>query len=84
MEICETIKQLIEKTIMENGYILDEVLYIKEEGQMFLRIVIDKEGTIDIEDCITVTKLIDPIIDEADPISENYIMDVCSKEKGCE
>ena len=82
MEICETIKQLIEKTIMENGYILDEVLYIKEEGQMFLRIVIDKEGTIDIEDCITVTKLIDPIIDEADPISENYIMDVCSKEKG--
>ncbi len=84
MEICETIKQLIEKTIMENGYILDEVLYIKEEGQMFLRIVIDKEGNIDIEDCITVTKLIDPIIDEADPISENYIMDVCSKEKGCE
>ncbi len=84
MEICETIKQLIEKTIMENGYILDEVLYIKEEGQMFLRIVIDKEGNIDIEDCITVTKLIDPIIDEADPISENYIMDACSKKKGCE
>lgn len=84
MEICEKVRRLIEPIIKEHGYILDEVLYIKEEGQMFLRIVIDKEGMIDIEDCITVTKLIDPILDEADPISENYIMDVCSKEKGCE
>lgn len=84
MEICEKIRDLIEESIKENGYLLDEVLYIKEDGQKFLRIVIDKEGGIDIEDCIKVTKLIGPIIDEADPISENYIMDVCSKEKGSE
>lgn len=84
MEICEEIENLIRKPIEEIGYLLDEVLYVKEEGQKFLRIVIDKEDGIEIEDCIKVTKLISPIIDEADPISENYIMDVCSKEKGCE
>lgn len=85
MEVCEKVKGLIEEIITENGFLLDEVLYVKEDGMMFLRIVIDKkDGFIDIEDCITVTKLINPIIEKEDPISENYIMDVCSKEKGCE
>lgn len=84
MEICEKIKNLICAPIEEAGYILDAILYVREEGQKFLRIIIDKEGIIDIEDCIKVTKIVGPIIDEADPISENYIMDVCSKEKGCE
>ena len=51
---------------------------------MFLRVVIDKEGTLDVEDCVTVSKLINPILDENDPIEENYILDVCSKEEGCE
>lgn len=84
MGVENKVRNLIENIIKENGYILDEVLYVKEDGMMFLRIVIDKEGIIELEDCIKVTKLINPIIDEADPIEENYIMDVCSKEKGCE
>lgn len=84
MGVEDKVRNLIENIIKENGYILDEVLYVKEDGMMFLRIVIDKEGIIELEDCIKVTKLINPIIDEADPIEENYIMDVCSKEKGCE
>ncbi len=82
--ITEKIRTLIEPVIKENGYFLDEVRYEKELGNNFLRIIIDKEGYIDLEDCIKVTNLINPIIDEADPIEENYIMDVCSKEKGCE
>lgn len=82
--ITEKIRNLIESEIKNNGYILTDVLYERENGNNFLRIVIDKEGFIDLEDCIKVTNLINPIIDEADPIEENYIMDVCSKEKGCE
>lgn len=82
--ITEKVRSLIEEEITKNGYILSDVLYEKESGNNFLRIVIDKEGVIDLEDCITVTNLINPIIDGADPIEENYIMDVCSKEKGCE
>ena len=38
----------------------------------------------DVEDCVTVSNLINPILDEADPIEDNYILDVCSKEKGSE
>jgi len=85
MDICTKVRELIENIITENNYLLDEVLYLKEDGMMFLRIVLDKsEGNIDIEDCIKVTKLINEIIEKADPIEDNYIMDVCSKEKGCE
>lgn len=83
MEI-EEIRNLFEDVIEENGYILDEVLYVKEDGMNFLRVVIDKEGIIDVDDCVKVSKLINPILDEEDPIEENYILDVCSKEKGCE
>ena len=80
----EEIRKLFEDVIEENGYILDEVLYVKEDGMNFLRVVIDKEGIIDVDDCVKVSKLINPILDEEDPIEENYILDVCSKEKGCE
>ena len=76
--IEEKIRSMIEDVIKQNGYILDDVIYEKENGNNFLRIIIDKEGFIDLEDCIKVTNLINPIIDEKDPIEENYIMDVCS------
>lgn len=75
---------LVRKVIEENGYQLDQVLYEKEGSMMFLRLIIDKEGFVDVDDCVTVSKLVNPILDEADPIEENYILDVCSKEKGCE
>ena len=75
MDIGAKVRSLIEKDIVNLGYILDEVLYVKEDGQNFLRVVIDKEGVIDIDDCICVTKKINPIIDKLDPIEENYILD---------
>lgn len=84
MDIANEIRKLIEEVITENNYILDEVLYEKEGTVYFLRIIIDKNGLIDIDDCVTVTTLINPILDEKDLIKENYILDVCSKEKGCE
>lgn len=84
MNIESSVKNLIEKTIVENGYILDEVLYLKEDGNYYLRIVIDKSGIIDIDDCVTISKLINPLLDEEDLIKDSYILDVCSKEKGCE
>ena len=84
MDVAQKIKELIEKSINDNGYILDEVLYFKEDGNYFLRVVIDKIGIVDIEDCVTVTRLIDPMLDDVDYITDSYILDVCSKEKGCE
>ena len=84
MNIEKKVRDLIEDKIKEAGYILDDVLYIKEDGNYFLRIVIDKNGVIDVEDCVTVTKIVDPMLDEVDYINDSYILDVCSKEKGCD
>ncbi len=84
MDICKIVEGLIKDVIESNNYILDSVSYVYEDGNNFLRVVIDKNGIIDIDDCICVSKLINPILDREDPISDNYILDVCSKEKGCE
>ena len=80
----EKIRNLIQGVIEENNYILDDVEYVKEGSVYFLRVVIDKVGIMDVEDCVTVSNLINPILDENDPIEDNYILDVCSKEKGSE
>lgn len=77
------VKELIGEVLEKNNYILDNVEYVKEGSSMFLRIIIDKNGIVDIDDCVNVTNLINPILDEADLIEDNYILDVCSKEKGC-
>ena len=84
MDIEKKVKKLIEEELKNNGYILDDVLYVKEDGNYFLRVVIDKNGIIDVEDCVNATRIIDPLIDGANYISDSYILDVCSKEKGCE
>ncbi|MEG0137961.1 MAG: hypothetical protein RR500_05670 [Bacilli bacterium] len=84
MEIAKQISELIENELTNNGYILDEVLYVKEGGVQFLRIVIDKEGFINVDDCLKVCHIINPILDTKDPIKEQYMLDVCSKEKGRE
>lgn len=80
--IEERVRELIEGVIKENNYILDEVCYVKEGSSYFLRIIVDKDGYINIEDCIKINNLIDPILEEADIIKDSYILDVCSKEKG--
>ena len=79
----ERVKNLIEKPIEEAGYILDSVTYEKEGSTYFLRIVIDKQNDyININDCVKVNGLLDPILDTIDFIDDSYIVDICSKEKG--
>ena len=55
MSIEVKIKELIENIITENGYILDEVKYEKEKNINFLRVIIDKQGIMDVEDCVVVS-----------------------------
>lgn len=82
MELVERIRQMVEQVIVDAGYILDEVKYEKEGSTYFLRLIIDSEGFITVDDCVTVCHLVNPILDREDPIEENYILDVCSKERG--
>ena len=81
----EKIEKLIKEPIESNGYILDSVEYVKENGTYFLRIIIDKKNEyITVNDCVEVNNLLDPILDKVDFITDSYIVDICSKEKGCE
>ena len=82
MNIVEEVTKLITEPVKNAGYNIDEILYVKEDGNQFLRVVITKNGIIDVEDCVTASNIINPLLDEADLIDEEYILDVCSKEKG--
>ncbi len=84
MGIEEKVTSLIKEEIEKQGIILDQVLYVKEGSQYFLRVIIDKNGFIDLDDCVNISNIVNPILDKNDVIENNYILDVCSKEKGCE
>lgn len=80
--IEEQIKKLLEGPVGELGVTIDSVKLEKESGNLFLRIVIDRDEIIDIDKCVEVTNVINPLLDDADLIEESYILDVSTKEKG--
>lgn len=79
MDKLGIVRDLIEATMNEKGYKIHDIEYVKEGPNYFLRVIIDKDGVVDIDDCVLVSNLINPILDKEDPIKENYILDVCSK-----
>lgn len=72
------VRALLEGTVNSLGFDLWDVEYVKEGADMYLRITIDSPAGIDITDCERVHRVIDPIIDEADPIDEAYMLEVSS------
>jgi ribosome maturation factor RimP len=82
MEIESEILKLINEPLLKIGLKIDKVSYLREDNINFLRIVIDKEPYVNIDDCVEATKIINPIIDNANITIEPYILDICSKEKG--
>ena len=76
--IEEKVEQLIEKAINELGYELYDVEYAKEGKDYFLRIFIDKNEGIDLNDCEKVNDVVNPILDNADYIKEQYFLEISS------
>lgn len=76
--IASIVKNLITPMADEMGYYLWDVEFVKEGADKYLRITIDNEEGITIEDCERFHRAIDPLLDEADPISEAYILEVSS------
>ena len=76
--IEEKVEQVIEKTINELGYELYDVEYAKEGKDYFLRIFIDKNEGIDLNDCEKVNDTVNPILDAADYIKEQYFLEISS------
>ena len=55
-----------------------DIEYVREGSERFLRVYIDKEGGVSIDDCEAIARAIDPILDEKDPIPESYNFEVSS------
>jgi len=72
------VQKLVEPIVNELGYELYDVLYVKEGKDYYLRIIIDKEDGINIDDCEKVNRGIDEPLDEADFIKESYFLEVSS------
>ena len=78
MKITEKVWQFAEPLVQAQGCSLWDVEYVREAGQWYLRLYIDKDGGVDIDDCEAVSRAVDPVLDEKDPIPESYRFEVCS------
>ncbi|MBP3255877.1 MAG: ribosome maturation factor RimP [Clostridia bacterium] len=76
--IEDRVEELIKKPIEDLGYSLYDVQYAKEGKDYFLRIFIDNENGIDLNDCEKVSNGINDLLDSADYIKEQYFLEVSS------
>lgn len=76
--IAAKVRALIEAPITDAGYFLWEVDFAKEGPDDTLFVLIDSPQGIGLDDCERITRLIDPILDEADPIPQSYYLEVSS------
>ena len=78
-KITDTVWKLAEPVAEQFGCFIWDVEYVTEVGTRYLRVYIDKENEpVDIEDCEAVSRTLDPILDEADPVPDSYVFEVCS------
>ena len=77
-KIEEKVESLVKEKIRKIGYELYDVLYVKEGSNKILRIVIDSEKGISLDDCEKVNNEIKEIIDDANPIEEQYFLEISS------
>ena len=78
MKITEKVTQMALPIVEAHGCTLWDVEYVREGSEYFLRLYLDKDGGVDINDCEAISRAMDPILDEEDPIPESYHFEVCS------
>lgn len=78
MNTAQKVEQLLKQPVAELGFELCDVEFIKEYGDWVLTLYIDKEGGVNIDDCERVSRAVDPLLDEADPIEQAYMLSVSS------
>lgn len=77
-KITDKVLELAKPVVESLGCEIWDVEYIKETGGWYLRVYIDKDGGVSIRDCEAVSRALDPILDEKDPIPMSYIFEVSS------
>ena len=78
MKVTELVEQFARPIVEQHGCSLWDVEYVREGSERFLRLYIEKEGGVDITDCEAISRAVDPVLDEKDPIAESYHFEVCS------
>ncbi len=76
--ITDIVSALARPVVEEEGCRLWDVEYVREAGSWFLRVFIDKDGGLGIDDCERISRRLDPILDEEDPIPDSYVFEVGS------
>ena len=76
--VSSAVWQLAQPIAAELGLEIWDIRFLKEGTDWFLRIFIDKDGGVDIDDCVNMTHAIDKPLDELDPIEQSYCLEVCS------
>lgn len=77
-KVTEKVEALARPVIEDEGCELWSVEYVREAGSWYLRVFIDKDGGVGIDDCERISRRLDPILDEADPIPGSYVFEVGS------
>ena len=75
---AQRVEALVRPTVEGMGLLLWDVVFEKEGPDWYLRVLIDKDGTMDTDTCADVSHTLDPILDEADPIDQSYYLEVGS------
>ena len=77
-KITDKVYELAKPVVEQAGCSLWDVEYVREAGSWYLWVFIDKEGGVSINDCENISRTLDPILDEADPIPDSYVFEVGS------
>ena len=78
MKVTDKVTAFSKPIVESFGCRLWDVEYVREGSERYLRVFIDKDGGIDIDDCEKIHRAIDPVLDAEDPIPESYHFEVCS------
>ncbi|BBH20833.1 ribosome maturation factor RimP [Paenibacillus baekrokdamisoli] len=77
-KIKTVVEEMVRPFLDDNGFELVDVEYVKEGSNYFLRVFVDKEGSIDIDECGRISEFLSDKLDENDPITEAYFLEVSS------
>ena len=77
-KLTDKLSAMVRPVVEEEGCRLWDVEYVREAGTWYLRVFIDKEGGVGIDDCERISRRLDPMLDEADPIPDSYVFEVGS------
>ncbi|MBR2889113.1 MAG: ribosome maturation factor RimP [Oscillospiraceae bacterium] len=78
MKVTDLVTEFAKPIVESFGCTLWDVEYVREGSERYLRVYIDKDGGVDIDDCEKIHRAMDPVLDEKDPIAENYHFEVSS------